>query len=262
MTCENSEVNYIIELNITFSPKDKALSLLNESSNSVTLSNQAARLLLEMVTNPDTLLNREELIKKVWADYGFTSSNNSLNVAISEIRKAFSSLGTTPQIISTIPKTGFRFEGRVEPAIKIREETGHDESLHLKDKTGGINKKKKLRHTTFIILGVILFLVTIFALYNSNTRSSLKLKNELIKLIYTDSNCTIYNMDIDNKNIDIKKVESAIADIIKSCDMEKIDVYYKKMHPNIANSTTFIGFCTLEKDEYKSCLTFRKNTGH
>lgn len=255
-------MNYIIELNITFSPKEKTLSLHNEGSNSVTLSNQAARLLLEMVTNPHTLLNREELIKRVWADYGFTSSNNSLNVAISEIRKAFSSLGADPQIISTIPKTGFRFEGRVEPAIKIREEPGHHGRLHLKDHTGGINEKKKLRYTTFFVLVVIFFLVTIFTLFSSNDRSSLKLKNEEVKLIYTDSKCTVYIMGADNQNLDIENVKSEISDLIKNCNKERIDIYYNKAHPNIANSTTFIGLCTLKEDKYKSCLTFRNNTGY
>lgn len=255
-------MKYIIELNITFSPKEKKLSLLNENSNSITLSNQAARLLLEMVTNPNTLLNRGELIKKVWEDYGFTSSNNSLNVAISEIRKAFSSLGKDPKIICTIPKAGFRLDARVEPAIKIREEKEHNERLHIKNNTEGNNKKKKVEHAAIFISVVCFFLVTIIVLCSSTYSSKLKIKNEGMDLIYTDSKCRVYNMDNNNKNLDIEQVKKEVSHVIKNCDLDRIDVYYKKMYSNTVNSTTFIGYCTLEGDKYKNCLTYRNNTGY
>ncbi|MDE9437870.1 helix-turn-helix domain-containing protein [Xenorhabdus bovienii] len=71
-----------------------------------------------MLTNSNETLHREDLLRRVWEDYGFTRSNNSLDVAVSEIRKSFKSLGRDPKIIITIPKVGFRFEGAVDPVIK------------------------------------------------------------------------------------------------------------------------------------------------
>ncbi|MDE9544853.1 helix-turn-helix domain-containing protein [Xenorhabdus bovienii] len=109
-----------------------------------------------MVTNSNETLHREDLLKRVWEDYGFTRSNNSLNVAVSEIRKSFESLGEDPKIIITIPKVGFRFEGVVEPIIKQSENNvfpineSEAQLKHPADKTISIRLKnqqiKKIRY--------------------------------------------------------------------------------------------------------------------
>lgn len=47
--------------------------------------------------------------KKVWEEYGFSGSSISLNVAVSEIRKAFKLLGRETAPIKTLAKVGFCF---------------------------------------------------------------------------------------------------------------------------------------------------------
>ncbi|MFI8416991.1 transcriptional regulator [Serratia sp. NPDC078593] len=105
---------YIINKTIKYSPSNRVLSLLEEEENSVVLSNQGSRLLMELIKNSNSCLSREYMLKHVWEDFGLTPSNNNLYAAVSEIRKAFSALGMTEKVITTIPKTGFEFNCSIE----------------------------------------------------------------------------------------------------------------------------------------------------
>lgn len=82
-------MKYIINLTIIFDPKGRELVLKNDSQLSLGLSKPATRLLNELVNNSNIDLSRDQLIKRVWEDYGFSPSNATLNNHISELRKAF-----------------------------------------------------------------------------------------------------------------------------------------------------------------------------
>lgn len=241
-------MNYIIELDVFFSPEDKKLSLHNDPENSVVLSNQANRLLLEMVTSKNEVLDRDYLVKRVWEDYGFTSSYNSLNVAVSEIRKAFSSLGKEPQIISTIPKVGFKFEGVVVPAV------GGTQPL----KTISVTEKKQSHHfhtkTNWIVFALIIIL-TLFLSTNiiTDNKEQIRTKNEQKKLIYKDDRCNIYMLG--HAIYNIADIKEDVEQEIKNCKIQKTDVFYEKTK----GSALFIGACSLDdKGRYLQCITIKK----
>lgn len=63
--------------------------------------------------------------KKVWEEYGFSGSSISLNVAVSEIRKAFKLLGRETAPIKTTAKVGFCFTAMIDiypsPQITVNE---------------------------------------------------------------------------------------------------------------------------------------------
>ncbi|WP_421081956.1 winged helix-turn-helix domain-containing protein, partial [Serratia fonticola] len=86
---------YIINGVIQYSPKLKELSLVQEEQNSLVLSNQASRLLMELIKNAGNDLSRDYLLKHTWEDFGLTPSNNNLYSAVSELRRAIASLGIT-----------------------------------------------------------------------------------------------------------------------------------------------------------------------
>lgn len=98
---------YLIENKILFNPEDNTLSLQNDPENQVSISNPARRVLLLLIEQQGTVVQRDILFKKVWDDYGLVSSNNNLNHCISKLRKVINTLGHTDEVIITVPKVGF-----------------------------------------------------------------------------------------------------------------------------------------------------------
>lgn len=98
---------------LIFDPDTQKISLAGHPDSAVTLSAPAVRLLLEFIRNRGEELSRETLITRVWQDFGYTPSGNNLNKAVSEIRKAFQSLGIHVSPIVTVPGKGFYFDADV-----------------------------------------------------------------------------------------------------------------------------------------------------
>ena len=77
----------------------------------VHLSPKSAEALVVMVQNAGKLLEREELMRAVWADTFVEDAN--LTVAISHLRRALGQKGETAEYIETIPRVGYRFVAEV-----------------------------------------------------------------------------------------------------------------------------------------------------
>ncbi|ELE9704862.1 winged helix-turn-helix domain-containing protein [Enterobacter cloacae] len=239
-------MKYIIELDVVFSPEEKTLSLNNDPNIYVPISNQANRLLLEMVRRKNEILNRNELIKKVWEDYGFTSSNNSLNVAVSEIRKAFSSLGKDPQIISTIPKVGLQFVADVAPVMS--------QNGALINATSTSNDQPVASLTKWIIFSLICLTAFCSGLYTYNHfKNKITIEHEHKKLAFTRNKCDIYTLGHQSYNVDVIKQNT--EQYLKNCESQRTELFYEK----VKSGTLFIGACTLNNQgEYLKCLTIKK----
>lgn len=239
-------MKYIIELDVVFSPEEKTLSLNNDPNIYVPISNQANRLLLEMVRRKNEILNRNELIKRVWEDYGFTSSNNSLNVAVSEIRKAFSSLGKDPQIISTIPKVGLQFVADVAPVMS--------QNGALINATSTPNDQPVASLTKWIIFSLICLTAFCSGLYTYNHfKNKITIEHEHKKLAFTRNKCDIYTLGHQSYNVDVIKQNT--EQYLKNCESQRTELFYEK----VKSGTLFIGACTLNNQgEYLKCLTIKK----
>ncbi|WP_421105891.1 winged helix-turn-helix domain-containing protein [Serratia marcescens] len=231
--------------------------MISDLNTELTLSNQAARLLLEMVSNRDVILHREELLKRVWEDYGFSGSNNSLNVTISELRKSFANMGLDPKIITTIHKVGFRFNGNVavipdgnqsnkEPDPYINHHSPVGNNL-LKKKNWGIPPLKKL---AFSVLALLLIAYIIYEATFDIKKSIVK--EESKTFVYRFKKCNAYTLS----NYSITKDELAPILSSENFDCEKeTDVFFKaRGEKNKVFKTDFIGSCMLDKNgDYKNC---------
>jgi DNA-binding winged helix-turn-helix (wHTH) protein len=131
-------MKYLIDLAMLYEVDTGMIMINGEEESSIKLSNQAARLLYELIINNGKTLDRDELIKKVWEERGFSGSSVSLNVAISEIRKAFRTLGRDPLLIKTIRGKGFSLAAHIEhhtvrpPVVQsVTEYTASEESEPL-----------------------------------------------------------------------------------------------------------------------------------
>ncbi len=86
---------------------------IERAGKSRTLEPRLMDILLFLCSNHGKVVSRNELLAAVWPDLIVTE--DALNKAVSEIRKAFSDDSTNPQIIETIRKRGYRFI----PSIKV-----------------------------------------------------------------------------------------------------------------------------------------------
>ena len=115
---------FICNNSLLFDPEAHAISIVGQPESVLTLSAPAVRLLQEFIRHKGRDLSREELITRVWEEFGFTPSGNNLNKAVSELRKSFHALGDSHDYIVTVPRFGFRFDADVifKPAESVTPE--------------------------------------------------------------------------------------------------------------------------------------------
>jgi DNA-binding winged helix-turn-helix (wHTH) protein/Tfp pilus assembly protein PilF len=80
----------------------------------IPLTLKAAETLAVLVTRPNVLISKEELMAAVWPDTAV--EENNLNQQISVLRKALTQNGDG-QFIETVPRRGYRFVGRVRAVV-------------------------------------------------------------------------------------------------------------------------------------------------
>lgn len=107
-------MKYILNIMMVYDSKAGVIQVKDEGERCVRLSKPASRLLHELIINNRQVVERHYLIFKVWEEHGSTGSSVSLNVAISEIRKAFRRLDGDPALIETLRRVGFRLSANIE----------------------------------------------------------------------------------------------------------------------------------------------------
>ncbi|WP_447879505.1 winged helix-turn-helix domain-containing protein [Serratia fonticola] len=111
---------FILNKAIRFTPETNELCLASDFSNRILISNAACRLLAELIKNSNDISYRDELLQKVWEDYGYISSHNSLYMAVSEIRKSLNALDHSKEVIITVPKVGIKLVADIDKFELVR----------------------------------------------------------------------------------------------------------------------------------------------
>lgn len=73
----------------------------------------SARLFSCLLINANKIITRNDLMKKVWGDYGFVVGSNSINQAICVLREILETVEPGSRYIRTIPRIGYCFVGIV-----------------------------------------------------------------------------------------------------------------------------------------------------
>src|SRR5262249_26654283 len=106
---------------------DKSERLLLRDGIPVQLTLKAFYTLVVLVESSGHVVNKDELMRKVWPDT--FNGENTLASNISSLRKA---MGTEDQLIETVPKIGYRFAGPVTRiASRSERQSGVDEGSAL-----------------------------------------------------------------------------------------------------------------------------------
>lgn len=74
----------------------------------------SARLFSCLLSGVNKIMTREDLMKKVWGNYGFVVGANSINQAIWALREILESAEPGSKYIRTIPRIGYCFIGDVK----------------------------------------------------------------------------------------------------------------------------------------------------
>ncbi len=94
---------------------DTGRRLLTRGGQPVSVSSRAFDVLRVLVENRDRVMSKDDLINHVWR--GVVVEENNLAVQVSALRRALGEAELDAPLILTVPGQGYRFVGRVAPAI-------------------------------------------------------------------------------------------------------------------------------------------------
>src|SRR5262250_700569 len=94
---------------------DAAEHLLLRDGEAVPLTPKSFDLLLALVERHGHLLEKDDLLKKVWPDTFVEESNLSYNISL--IRKALGNGENGLKFIETVPKRGYRFVANTKKVV-------------------------------------------------------------------------------------------------------------------------------------------------
>lgn len=100
-------MKYNIDNKVIFDSERNTLSSLdNEGKIEEELARPTSRLLLELINQQGKLVERNDLLTRVWSDYGAIPSEGNLNNHLTFLRKRFDFWGIDRKNIETIPRKG------------------------------------------------------------------------------------------------------------------------------------------------------------
>lgn len=246
---------FICNNSLLFDPEAHAISLVGQPESVLSLSAPAVRLLQEFIKHKGRDLSREELIARVWEEFGFTPSGNNLNKAVSELRKSFQSLGEGHEFIVTVPRYGFRFEADVifQPGENIP-----SADLQPSSATQEV-KPQRAPRKIWAIVAVLIVAALGAALYFSRQQwifVPAKLKPVKEKI----ARCSIWIINDHGRPLVLSKLAERLEASNVACEREEYDIYYFSARFSLsAADEVFIGACPASQSSL--CKTIRYKGG-
>ncbi|HBM0962437.1 winged helix-turn-helix domain-containing protein [Enterobacter roggenkampii] len=240
---------FICNNSLLFDPEAHAISIVGQPESVLTLSAPAVRLLQEFIRHKGRDLSREELITRVWEEFGFTPSGNNLNKAVSELRKSFHALGDSHDYIVTVPRFGFRFDADV--IFKLAESVTPEVSQP--------SGYKRLSKKWWLVLAVLTTSVVGFSLFFSRqleitVPATLKPVKEKI------AGCRLWVINDHGRPLVLSKLAELLKKNNVACEREEYNIYYFSARFSLAAADeVFIGACPVS--EASLCKTIRYKSG-
>ncbi|MBL3521202.1 winged helix-turn-helix domain-containing protein [Serratia plymuthica] len=265
-------MKYIINKIVVFNSDELTLFLYENNQVVTKLTKPASRLLLELIQNNKKNITRDDLLERVWTTYGFTASNAGLNNYISELRKAFALLGLANEIIVTIPKLGFRFEGYIDlinpyaegaDITSAAEETAPENRVdESKSAEGGVDSpikdflpaRRKWLITALGLTGIFMLTVTSLIKWEDSDDAHPYQK------IFKFNNCNVYTVGKTESTDDLRmNIEGILNREGIDCLHSSGDVFYIEDRLNKKDvRASLISFCNKNKNNhYDACFNIK-----
>lgn len=261
---------YLINHLVLFSTLEYQLSLLDDDTQIIQLSNTSGRVLDELLIahgNGETV-TRETLFARVWEQHGLQSSNGNLNQQISLIRKALISLGLDSTAIVTLPKRGFKINDRLiitphppteKPSAPPQEIESAPEMNPAPAITPFSHPPGSLRFVNLLLaIAVVITLLMTYSYFRVNEKQPLFFFRKI-------DACNVYTLRPINEreHADFAaRIPNAMAGNIDQCTDRDVVLFSRttQVNPQIKqqiNRRTFLAKC--EKDargQLTDCLNF------
>lgn len=212
----------------------------------VELSETATFLFKILLLRNKEVILRDDLLKTVWEDRGYRTSNSSLNNNVHAIRKSYSDITGDGLQLRTIPKVGFEMFCN---SVSI------DESVvELYEHAVEGVSKKRIRRLAYLFSFLIVFLFSALIYYLITPSNYIKDKDNPL-LLSQVSQCSLYLLNTynydKNSSTDISEFKKNLNE--KECSDRKIDFFYEKDVMNPKN--LFYVRCEKSASGYSECST-------
>ncbi len=268
-------MKYLIDLTMLYEVDSGIIMINGEEESSIHLSNQGARLLYVLIINNGHVVEREDLIKKVWEDHGFTGSSVSLNVAVSEIRKAFRYLGCDPMLIRTIRGKGFCLEANIDHHTlrvsdsqkQVAEKTPRNKIFLMNTRWHFCSQfsRQHVWKLRVFFISIFIGITTFLLLIRKDDYPHLYSEGIHQHFLGKISECAVYFVGknkVEPVNHYLDRIRNMIVDEHVNCQLPGADVYYSNFGQHQIE-IVFLGVCywNKEADDYKNCISYRNMTG-
>ncbi|MGO9011921.1 MAG: protein kinase domain-containing protein [Bryobacteraceae bacterium] len=95
---------------------DPALPELRKGRIRLKVPDQSLTILAMLLEQPGEVVSREAIQDRLWPHGTVVEFENNIHSAVKRLREALSDTAGTPRYIETLPRKGYRFVGRLEPA--------------------------------------------------------------------------------------------------------------------------------------------------
>lgn len=239
-------MHFIINKKVSFKVAERTIS---DEKDQHLLSNPACRLLLVLLENNNKLMTREDLLQKVWGDFGLTPSSNSLNNNVSILRKIFAEFDIH-DVLKTIPKQGFTLALEDLQFNEKSRDYMVMQAISQPDKEPGVNKSWLIGTAGTLVMCIAVGLALYLNFFSK--------RDEVI--FYKQVNeCKIYYFN----NVNVKRVENYFAQgkgagLLEKC-AKPHNIYYddSKLHEKTDLLEIIVAKCTLDaKGALGECKNF------
>lgn len=202
---------------VKYNSDDGSLIIQGGTDNIITLSRVCNELFILFISHAGKPLTREFILNELWLKKGLNASGNNLTNYVSVLRKSLAGCGLT-DIISTIPKYGFVFEGiitKAESPGRLQQKSAPPSELSVlssEASSAGVRLpstfviSRKLKISVFVLALVAAGLVPyIYDQLRLNT-----IRNEVFSL----DQCRFYLIDDTTRRLDKNLVEKRITSIV------------------------------------------------
>lgn len=170
---------------------------LRRNGHRVRLQAQPFEILKAFLENPNELITREELQRRVWPEGTFVDFDHGLNKAINKLREALGDTADTPRFVETVPKRGYRFVASVvvEPESDLASANQEaDQEIELEP--GATSRRLSLLTISVALsaLAVVLLLIIVVVFWKRHAAESDDLHSIAVLPIQAEGSKTDYDL--------------------------------------------------------------------
>jgi DNA-binding winged helix-turn-helix (wHTH) protein/tetratricopeptide (TPR) repeat protein len=135
--------------------------LLTRRGQQVKIQDQPFRLLLALLEQPNQIVSREALVKRLWPGNTFVGFDQSLGTAITKLRQALGDDAENPRFIETVPRKGYRF---IAPVSVVPSESSTAHTLNLPPASVGADSQRTGRLWRMIAISFVVAVLCVIGL--------------------------------------------------------------------------------------------------